>query len=77
MFKILVDYSGERLVWVIRVLGCFFNILYNMVRKIEEVKLIVDYEVKEILVYFVKLDILIVVLLVLLSLVYVVDEESN
>lgn len=47
MLKTLVDHSGERPVRAIRVLGCSFNILYNMARKTEEVKPTVDYEAKE------------------------------
>ena len=77
MLKTLVDHSGERPVRAIRVLGCSFNILYNMARKTEEVKPTVDYEAKETLVYFAKSDIPIVAPLALLSLAYVADEESN
>ena len=77
MLKGLDDRSGERPVRAIRVLGCCFNILYNMARKAEEVKPTVDYEAKETLVYFAKSDIPIVAPLALLSLAYVADEESN
>ena len=77
MLKGLDDRSGERPVRAIRVLGCCFNILYNMARKTEEVKPTVDYEAKETLVYFAKSDIPIVAPLALLSLAYVADEESN
>ena len=77
MLKSLADRSGERPVRAIRVLGCCFNILYNMARKTEEVKPTVDYEAKETLVYFAKSDIPIVAPLALLSLAYVADEESN
>ena len=77
MLKSLSDRSGERPVRAIRVLGCCFNILYNMARKTEEVKPTVDYEAKETLVYFAKSDIPIVAPLALLSLAYVADEESN
>ena len=48
-----------------------------MARKTEEVKPTVDYEAKETLVYFAKSDLPIVAPLALLSLAYVVDEESN
>jgi len=77
MLKTLDDRSGETPVRAIRVLGCCFNILYNMARKTEEVKPTVDYEAKETLVYFAKSDIPIVAPLALLSLAYVADEESN
>ena len=61
----------------IRILGCCFNILYNLARKTDLVKTNVDFEGKETLVYFAKCDIAIVSPLALLSLAYVVDEESN
>lgn len=77
MLKTLDDRSGETPVRAIRILGCCFNILYNMARKTEEVKPTVDYEAKETLVYFAKSDIPIVAPLALLSLAYVADEESN
>ncbi|KAL9971693.1 hypothetical protein ACROYT_G017892 [Oculina patagonica] len=77
MLKTLDEQGGLRPVRAIRVLGCCFNILYNMARKTEEVKPAVDYQAKETLVYFAKSDIPIVAPLALLSLAYVVDEESN
>ena len=77
MLKTLDNQGGQRPVRAIRVLGCCFNILYNMARKTEEVKPAVDYEAKETLVYFAKSDVPIVAPLALLSLAYVVDEESN
>lgn len=77
MLKTLDDRSGETPVRAIRILGCCFNILYNMARKTEEVKPTVDYEAKETLVYFAKSDLPIVAPLALLSLAYVADEESN
>ena len=61
----------------IQILGCCFNILYNLARKTDLVKANVDFEGKETLVYFAKSDIAIVSPLALLSLAYVVDEESN
>ena len=69
--------AAGRPVRAIRILGCCFNILYNLARKTELVKPAVDYEGKETLVYFAKSDIAIVSPLALLSLAYVVDEESN
>ena len=73
-----VDAEGSgRPVRAIRVLGCCFNILYNLARKTELVKPAVDYEGKETIIYFAKSDIAIVSPLALLSLAYVVDEESN
>ena len=77
MLKTLDDQGNQRPVQAIRVLGCCFNILYNVARKTEEVKPAVNYEAKETLVYFAKSDIPIVAPLALLSLAYVVDEESN
>ena len=61
----------------IQILGYCFNILYNLARKTDLVKANVDFEGKETLVYFAKSDIAIVSPLALLSLAYVVDEESN
>ena len=75
--KTLDDQGSQRPVPAIRVLGCCFNILYNMARKTEEVKPAVDFEAKETLLYFAKSDIPIVAPLAFLSLAYVVDEESN
>ena len=77
MLKTLDEQGGQRPVRAIRVLGCCFNILYNMARKTEEVRPAVDYEAKETLIYFAKSEIPIVAPLALLSLAYVVDEESN
>ncbi|KAJ7372095.1 hypothetical protein OS493_020519 [Desmophyllum pertusum] len=74
MLKTLDEQGSQR---PVRVLGCCFNILYNMARKTEEVKPAVDFEAKETLLYFAKSDIPIVAPLALLSLAYVVDEESN
>ena len=61
----------------IGILGCYLNILYNLARKTELVKTKVDYEGKQTLVYFATSDIAIVSPLALLSLAYVVDEDSN
>ena len=69
--------GSGRPVRAIRILGCCFNILYNLARKTDLVKANVDFEGKETLVYFAKSDIAIVSPLALLSLAYVVDEESN
>ena len=69
--------GSGRPVRAIRILGCCFNILYNLARKTNLVKANVDFEGKETLVYFAKSDIAIVSPLALLSLAYVVDEESN
>ena len=69
--------GSGRPVRAIRILGCCFNILYNLGRKTDLVKANVDFEGKETLVYFAKSDIAIVSPLALLSLAYVVDEESN
>ena len=69
--------GSGRPVRAIRILGCCFNILYNLARKTDLVKANVDFEGKETLVYFAKSDIVIVSPLALLSLAYVVDEESN
>lgn len=77
VFKYVDNDGSGWFVWVICILGCCLNVLYNLGRKIELVKEKVDFEGKEILVYFVKLDIVIVFFLVFFSLVYVVDEESN
>ena len=77
VFKSVDGQGSGRPVRAIRILGCCFNILYNLARKTELVKTVVDYEGKETLVYFAKSDIAIVSPLALLSLAYVVDEESN
>ena len=77
VFKSVNSDGSNRPVRAIRILGCCFNILYNLARKTELVKTKVDYEGKETLVYFAKSDIAIVSPLALLSLAYVVDEESN
>ena len=69
--------GSGRPVRAIRILGCCFNILSNLARKTDLVKANVDFEGKETLVYFAKSDIAIVSPLALLSLAYVVDEESN
>ena len=69
--------GSGRPVRAIRILGCCFNILYNLARKTDLVKANVDFEGKETLVYFAKSNIAIVSPLALLSLAYVVDEESN
>ena len=69
--------GSGRPVRAIRILGCCFNILYNLARKTDFVKANLDFEGKETLVYFAKSDIAIVSPLALLSLAYVVDEESN
>ena len=69
--------GSGRPVRAIRILGCCFNILYNLARKTDLVKANLDFEGKETLVYFAKSDIAIVSPLALLSLAYVVDEESN
>ena len=69
--------GSGRPVRAIRILGCCLNILYNLARKTDLVKANVDFEGKETLVYFAKSDIAIVSPLALLSLAYVVDEESN
>ena len=77
IFKSVNSDGSNRPVRAIRILGCCFNILYNLARKTELVKTKVDYEGKETLVYFAKSDIAIVSPLALLSLAYVVNEESN
>ncbi|XP_074621718.1 uncharacterized protein LOC141880171 [Acropora palmata] len=77
VFKSVNSDGSNRPVRAIRILGCCFNILYNLARKTELVKTKVDYEGKETLVYFAKSDIAIVSPLALLSLAYVVNEESN
>ena len=77
VFKSVSSDGSNRPVRAIRILGCCFNILYNLARKTELVKTKVDYEGKETLVYFAKSDIAIVSPLALLSLAYVVNEESN
>ena len=77
VFKTVASDESGRPVRAIRILGCCFNILYNLARKTELVKTEVDYEGKETLVHFAKSEIAIVSPLALLSLAYVVDEESN
>ena len=77
VFKSVTSDGSNRPVRAVRILGCCFNILYNLARKTEVVKTKVDYEGKETLVYFAKSDIAIVSPLALLSLAYVVNEESN
>ena len=77
VFKTVEPEGSGRPVRAIRILGCCFNILYNLSRKTVLVKQAVDYKGKETLVYFAKSDIAIVSPLALLSLAYVVDEETN
>ena len=77
VFKSVNSDGSNRPVRAIRILGYCFNILYNLAKKTELVKTEVDYEGKGTLVYFAKSDIAIVSPLALLSLAYVVDEESN
>lgn len=77
VFKYVDNDGSGRPVRAIRILGCCLNVLYNLGRKTELVKEKVDFEGKETLVYFAKSDIAIVSPLALLSLAYVVDEESN